>query len=671
MVFDVTNELHIENDQLEDEQLEDDVLIFPMSFAQQRLWFLDQLIPNSSLYNLPLVVRLQGALDVAALEKSLDEIVQRHESLQTTFATVDGEPVQVIAPVAPWQLPVVDLQHLAEDDRPVEAQRLAVEEAQRSFNLSTGSLMRTTLLQLAPNEHWLLLTMHHIVSDLWSFDVLFRELSALYAAFSQGETSPLPELPIQYADFAQWQRDWLQGDVQANLLNYWKRQLGGTLPILQLPSDRPRPAVQTFRGATHTFVIRDRLPALKQLAQRQGATLFMTLLAVFKTLLYRYTGQTDLLVGSPIANRDRVEIEALIGFFVNTLVLRTDLSGNPSFQDLLKRVQHVTLDAYDHQALPFEQLVEALHPERNLSQNPLFQVMFIFQTASVSTLDADLTVSFCSIDSPTAKFDLTFATEEEADSLNVEIEYSTDLFEAETIDRMAGHFQTLLEGIITNPNQLLSELPLLTSAEQQQLQTWNQTQVDYPLDRCLHQWIEAQVERTPDEIAVSFEGQHLTYQELNQRANQLAHYLQTRGVKPEVLVGICVDRSCEMVIGLLGILKAGGAYLPFDPSYPLERLAFMLEDSQVPVLLTQAHLVDWLPPHQAEVICLDRDWTEIAQESNQTIDSGVTADNLAYVIYTSGSTGKPKGAMNTHRGICNRLLWMQEEYQLSGGDRVL
>jgi amino acid adenylation domain-containing protein len=337
----------------------------------------------------------------------------------------------------------------------------------------------------------------------------------------------------------------------------------------------------------------------------------------------------------------------------------------------LKRVQHVTLDAYDHQALPFEQLVEALHPERNLSQNPLFQVMFIFQTASVSTLDADLTVSFCSIDSPTAKFDLTFATEEEADSLNVEIEYSTDLFEAETIDRMAGHFQTLLEGIITNPNQLLSELPLLTSAEQQQLQTWNQTQVDYPLDRCLHQWIEAQVERTPDAIAVRFEGQHLTYRELNERANQLAHYLQTRGVKPEVLVGICVDRSLEMVIGLLGILKAGGAYLPFDPSYPLERLAFMLEDSQVPVLLTQAHLVDWLPPHQAEVICLDRDWTEIAQESNQTIDSGVTSSNLAYVIYTSGSTGKPKGAMNTHRSICNRLLWMQDEYQLSGGDRVL
>ncbi|WP_199322108.1 non-ribosomal peptide synthetase [Leptolyngbya sp. FACHB-321] len=670
MVVDVNNNSHFEA--LEDDSLEDDVLIFPMSFAQQRLWFLDQLIPDSALYNLPLVVRLQGTLDVAVLEKSLDEIVQRHESLRTTFATVDSEPVQVIASIVPWQLPMIELQHLSEDDRQTEVQRLAAADAQQPFDLSTGPLMRTTLLHLASTEHVLLLTMHHIVSDLWSFNVLFQELSALYAAFSQGKPSPLPELSIQYADFAQWQRDWLQGDVQNKLLKYWTQQLGGNLPILELPTDRPRPAIQTFRGATHSFVIGDRpLAALKIVAQREGATLFMTLLAAFKTLLYRYTGQDDILVGSPIANRDRVEIENLIGFFVNTLVLRTSLAGNPSFQTLLRRIQQVTLNAYDHQSLPFEQLVEALHPQRSLSQNPLFQVMFVFQNVSVSTLTSDLTLSFDPIESPTSKFDLTFAVEEDADTLNIEIEYSTDLFDAATIDRMAGHFQTLIEGIIANPNQLLSELPLLTLAEQQQLQTWNQTQVDYPLDICLHQWVEAQVERTPDAIAVSFEGQQLIYQELNQRANQLAHYLQTLGVQPDVLVGLCVDRSLEMVIGLLAILKAGGAYVPFDPSYPSERLAFMLDDAQVPLLLTQAHLVDRLPPHQAQMLCLDIDWHQLAQSSTENPESGVTADHLAYVIYTSGSTGKPKGAMNTHRGICNRLLWMQAEYQLTEGDRVL
>ncbi|MBD2093757.1 amino acid adenylation domain-containing protein [Trichocoleus sp. FACHB-591] len=671
MLFDVNHDPHIEED-LKDDQLEDEVLIFPMSFAQQRLWFLDQLIPDRSLYNLPLVVRLQGTLDVAALEKSVDEIVQRHESLRTTFATVDNEPVQVIAPTVPWQLPVVELQHLPEGDRQIEVQRLAAADAQQPFDLSTGPLMRTTLLHLSATEHVLLLTMHHIVSDLWSFNVLFQELSDLYAAFSQGQRSPLPELSIQYADFAQWQRDWLQGDVQTKLLNYWTQQLGGHLPILELPTDRPRPAIQTFRGATHSFVIGDRqLAALKIVAQREGVTLFMILLAAFKTLLYRYTGQEDILVGSPIANRDRVEIEGLIGFFVNTLVLRTSLTGNPNFQTLLKRIQQVTLDAYDHQGLPFEQLVEALHPERSLSQNPLFQVMFVFQNASVSTLTSDLMLSFDPIESPTSKFDLSFAVEEEADTLKVEIEYSTDLFDAATIARMAGHFQTLIDGIITNPNQLLSELPLLSLAEQQQLQAWNQTQVDYPLERCLYQWVETQVERTPDAVAVSFEGQHLTYEELNQRANQLAHYLQTLGVQPDVLVGICVDRSLEMVIGLLGILKAGGVYVPFDPSYPSERLAFMLEDAQVPILLTQAHLLDRLPSNLATVLCLDADWHQLAQGSTNNPQSGVTADHLAYVIYTSGSTGKPKGAMNTHRGICNRLLWMQDEYQLTKDDRVL
>ncbi|WP_432809665.1 amino acid adenylation domain-containing protein [Pantanalinema sp. GBBB05] len=660
------------NDIVVEELLDDELLIFPTSFAQQRLWFLDQLIPDSPLYNLPVVVRLQGLLDIPALEQSLQTIGQRHESLRTTFALIDDEAVQVIHPDSCQRLTIVDLRHFPEPDRRLEVERLANQVAQQPFDLSALPLMRSTLLKCTDTDHILLLTLHHIVSDLWSFNVLFRELSTLYTAFVQGQPNPLPELPIQYADFAQWQRDWLQGEVQAKLLNYWTKQLSGNLPVLQLPIDRPRPSVQSFQGATYSFTISNSvLSSLRMIAQQEAVTLFMLLLAAFKSLLYRYTGQTDILIGSPIANRDRVEIEGLIGFFVNTLVLRTDLSSDPSIRELLKQVRRVTLEAYEHQDLPFEQLVEALHPDRSLSQNPLFQVMFVFQNAGTPSLGKDLELSFCNIESHTAKFDLTLAVEEEIDHLSVEIEYSTDLFEPETISRIAGHFQTLLAGITTNVEQRISQLPLLTPTEQQQWQAWNQTQVEYPLEICLHQWIEAQVERTPEAISVDFAGQQLTYQDLNQRANQLAHYLQQQGVQPDGLVGICLERSLELVVGLLGILKAGGAYIPLDPGYPRERLAFMLSDSQVPILLTQANLVRQLPEHSAQIICLDRDWQTIAQQPDQNLPTKVTAEHLAYVIYTSGSTGKPKGAMNTHRGICNRLLWMQDTYQLTTDDRVL
>ncbi|MBW4490089.1 MAG: amino acid adenylation domain-containing protein [Trichocoleus desertorum ATA4-8-CV12] len=654
--------------QVDPAQLDEEVLIFPTSSAQQRLWFLDQLLPNSSLYNLAAVVRLQGALDIATLTASFQAIVQRHESLRTTFEIVDGDPMQVISPVSNWQLSRIDLQHLETTEQDTEIQRLATEDAQHPFNLSRGPLMRTTLLQLSATENLLLLSMHHIISDQWSFNVLFQELSTFYATLSQGQTPVLPELPIQYGDFAQWQQDWLQGEVKATLLNYWTQQLSGDLPSLQLPTDRPRPAVQSFRGDTYTFTISDRLTTdLKTLTQREGATLFMTLLATFKTLLHRYSGQEDIIVGSPIANRDRVEIEGLIGFFVNTLVLRTDFSGNPSFRTLLKRVQQVTLGAYEHQELPFEQLVEALHPERNLSQNPLFQVMFVLQNATVPTIDSELLLSALDIPSHTAKFDLTFAVEETADGLSIAIEYSSDLFDAATIARMAGHYQTLLAGIVAQPEQPLSQLPLLTETEQQQFSAWNQHDQQYPAQVCLHQWFEQQVARSPDAIAVSFEHQHLTYQDLNQRANQLGHYLQKLGVQPETLVGICVDRSLDMIIGILGILKAGGAYVPLDPTYPAARLAFILEDAQVSVLLTQTSLLSRISAPKAYTICLDQE-PAIAQASQDNPTSGATPDNLAYIIYTSGSTGKPKGVLINHANVARLFQATQAWFHFTERD---
>src|ERR687886_738282 len=644
-----------------------------LSFAQARLWFLEQLEPGSYAYNIPAAVRLTGSLHVAALQQSLDEIVQRHEALRTTFAMVNGEPIQVIAPVLALTLPLVDLRELPQAQQEASVERLATEEAMRPFDLAQGPLLRATLLQLGQAEPVLLLVMHHIVSDGWSMGVLIRELAALYEAFSMGKPSPLPELPIQYADFAHWQRQWLQGEVLAAQLSYWQQQLAGAPSLLELPTDRPRPAVQTFRGAAQSLALPETLTEkLKLLSQRSGVTLFMTLLAAFQTLLYRYTGQDDICIGSPIANRNHSETERLIGFFVNTLVLRTPLSGNPSFQELLGRVREVALGAYAHQDLPFEQLVEALHPERSLSHHPLFQVMFVLQNAPMPALELPgLTLSSLEIDSKTAKFDLTLSMEDTEQGLVGALEYNTDLFDAAAIGRMLGHFQTLLEGIVADPQQHVSNLPILTQPERHTLLVeWNHTQVDYPKDVCVHQLFEAQVEQTPEAMAVVFEDQQLTYRELNRRANQVAHHLRSLGVGSDVLVGICVERSLEMVVGLLGILKAGAAYVPLDPSYPAERLAFMLEDAQVPILLTQQRLVSRLPKHGAKAICLDADWEIIAQESTENSTSNVKADNLAYVIYTSGSTGKPKGVQIEHQGLLNLVFWHQRAFAVSSAERA-
>jgi amino acid adenylation domain-containing protein len=646
----------------------------PLSFAQQRLWFLDQLMPDAPIYNILLAYRVTGQLNVAALEQSLGEIVRRHEALRTTFTAVDGQPIQAITPEINLRLTVVDLQEIDETEREEEVQRLATQEAQQPFDLTTEPLLRVQLLRLDEAEHVLLLTMHHIVSDGWSLGVLMRELAVLYEAFSTGKPASLPELPIQYADFALWQREWLSEEVLESQLGYWKQQLGGELPVLELPTDRPRPPVQTYRGAKQSFELsKDLTDALKALSRREGVTLFMTLLAAFKTLLYRYTVQEDVIVGSPIANRNWAEIEGLIGFFVNTLVLRSDLGGTPSFRELLGRVREVALGAYAHQDMPFERLVEELQPERDMSYNPLFQVMFVLQNTPMPDGDfSGLALSSLEVESKTARFDLALSLTETEQGLIGSFGYNTDLFDEATIARMVGHLRTLLEGVVADPNKRICDLLILTEAERHQLLVeWNDTQVNYPLDKCIHQLFEEQAERTPDNVAVVFEDQQLTYRELNARANQLAHYLQKQGVGPDVLVGICVERSLKMIVGLFGILKAGGAYVPLDPAYPQERLTFMLEDAQVPVLLTQKQLLENLPVHQRQTTYLDSDWDVIVRESKENPISKVRAENLAYVIYTSGSTGRPKGAMLDHRGICNRLLWGIEYCRMNEADRIL
>ncbi len=646
----------------------------PLSFAQQRLWFLDQYDPNSSVYNLHSAIRLKGRLNIDALKQTLEEMVRRHEALRTIFSTVEGEPVQIVTPPGSRALAVIDLRGRPESEREDEARRLAQEEARRPFDLAQGPVFRTTLIRLGEDDHVLLLAMHHIVSDGWSIGVLYRELAVLYEAFSRSQPSPLSELPIQYADYAVWQREWLKGAQLERQLSYWKKQLEGAPGVLNLPTDRPRPAVQSYRGARRSIELSKELTeGLRALGREEGATLFMTLLAAFQALLYRYTGQEDVVVGSPIANRNRTEIEGLIGFFVNTLALRADLSGNPTFQQLLARVRKAALGAYAHQDLPFEKLVEELRPERSLSHTPLFQVMFALQHAPNTTREfKGLSTGPVRIDGEAAKFDLTLFLYEEERGLRAALQYNTDLFDNATITRMLGHFQILLEGIVTNPEARLSNLPILTEVEKHQLLVeWNDTRRKYPKDQCIHQLFEAQVEKTPEAIALVFEDQQLTYRELNSRANQLAHYLQKLAVGPETLVAICVERSLEMIIGLLGILKAGGAYVPIDPEFPRERIEFMLDESLAPFLLTQARLDGLIPSFSGTRIALDRDWDEIARESVMNVSKQQTSNNLAYLLYTSGSTGTPKGVMVEHRSVINFLASMAHELGVTETDILL
>ncbi|MBU6399951.1 MAG: amino acid adenylation domain-containing protein [Verrucomicrobia bacterium] len=644
----------------------------PLSFAQQRLWFLNQLEPDSPLYNMPLAVRLQGRLDETALHLALEAVVARHEPLRTRCVATENGPIQQIDPPAPVPLRQVNLRSLPETEREPEARRLLETEARRPFDLSRDPMLRALLTRVDDTEWRLLVTLHHIAADGWSWGIFCRELSALYDAFIAGRTASLPQLPIQYADFAWWQQQTLRGERLEQQLAYWKQQLAGAPRLLELPTDHPRPARQTSQGRTQSRplpgALRDELLAL---SREEGATLFMTLLAAFQAVLHRYTRQSDLLVGTPLAGRQLAETEPLIGFFINTLVLRSRLSGDPTFRTLLRQVREATLEAVAHQDLPFEKLVEELQPQRSPSHSPLVQVMFVLQNLPVLELHlTGATVSPLPLDTGTAKFDLTLALIEDASGLQASAEYNADLFEPATIGRFLDHYHTLLEAIVADPDRRLSELPLLSPAERRLLLVdWNQTRTDYPRHHTVHQLFEQQAERTPTAVAVTLGKQALTYDQLNRRANQLAHYLQRLGVGPDRLVGICAERSLDLVIGLLAILKAGGAYVPLDPTYPEERLRLLLEDAGLSVVLAQEKFSGRLTrpqsgtpaapvpagsgvnPAELHLVCLENGQERFAAESTANPLGGATADHLAYVSYTSGSTGRPKGVCVPHRAV--------------------
>ncbi|HEU4631876.1 MAG TPA: amino acid adenylation domain-containing protein, partial [Gemmatimonadaceae bacterium] len=642
----------------------------PTSYAQERLWFLDQLAPGNPFYNIPLALRLATAVSVPALQRTLDELVRRHESLRTTFDAVDGRPVQVIGPAAGLPLAVVDLASLPADQREAEATRLATEEARRPFDLARGPLVRATLLRLGPADHVFLLTLHHIVADGWSMQVLAREVTALYAAALTGGPTGLPELPIQYADYAVWHRRWLEEHVLPTQLPYWRRQLHD-LPVLQLPTDRPRPAIQSFRGAYQSFAVPEHVTiALRRLGRQEGATLFMTLLAAFQALLHRYSRQDDVVVGTYVANRPRAEVEGLIGFFVNTLVLRTDLRGRPTFRQLLARVREVALGAYSHQEVPFELLVEDLAPERDLSRNPLCQVTFqlLELPASGDGRGEAPAPRLLEVERGSAIFDLACSVYETPQGLQGGIEYTTDLFDAPTMARMAEHLTRLLASVAEQPDQRVDAIPLLTPAEREQLLVeMNRTGADYPDGASLHALFDRQVERTPDAVALAWGDERVTYRELAGRANRLAQHLRALGVRPETPVGIYLERSIELVVALLAVLKAGGAYVPLDPAHPTRRLALLLRDAGLQLLVSDARFAARLPAG-ATVVRVDADADAIARASPEPPPADVAGDRAAYVIYTSGSTGRPKAVVGLHRSTINRLHWMWRTFPFGAGE---
>jgi amino acid adenylation domain-containing protein len=646
----------------------------PLSFAQKRLWFLTQMEPDSPFYNMAGVVRIQGNLNIPVLEQALNEVIRRHEALRTSFSLIGNEARQIIAACGAVAVAHVDLTGLTGSQQESIVRTLETQEAHWIFDLERTPLLRAVLLALDGERHALLVTLHHIVADEWSLRLFIKEIGAYYQAFNSGLPSSEPEPPIQYADFAVWQRRQLQGEFYAGQLAYWRRHLEALPAALELPTDRLRPPALSYRGADYDFELNQATSAaLVRLSRQADTTLFAVIMAAFNVLLARYSGQDDICVGYPVAGRNRREIENLIGFFVNTLVLRTDLSGNPTFLELLSRVRKNILEAQNNQDLPFERLVEELKLERELNHTPLFQVMLVYQNAPMAALNA-AELHFDIADAPmkTAKFDLTLNVSRSENNLRCGFNYCTDLFDEATVARMASHFQHLLTSIADGPDVPVSELTLLSVAEKGQLlHDWNATAAAYPKDRYIHQLFEAQAETTPAAVAVRFAEQSLTYSELNRKANQLAHYLRTQGVGPEVLVGLCLERSLELVIGLLGVLKAGGAYVPLDPAYPQERLEFMLQDVRAPVVLTQAGCREKIAAAEATVLCLDSEWELVASASDTKPVCLLRPENLAYVIYTSGSTGQPKGAGVPHQGILNRLQWMQEEYGLTQADKVL
>ncbi|HST58815.1 MAG TPA: condensation domain-containing protein, partial [Longimicrobium sp.] len=659
----------------------------PLSFSQERLWFLDRLQPGLTAYNMPGGLRLTGALDPAALERALGEIVRRHEILRTTFQGTADAPVQVIAPFAGLVLPVEDLSGRERAEAEAAVRRRVADEAALPFDLAAGPLFRPLLLRLGEQEHVLLLAMHHVVTDAWSGHLFLREVATLYEAFRTGQPSPLPELPVQYGDFALWQRRTVQGEMLERQVEYWKRQLAGAPAALDLPADHPRPAVASYRGASVPAYARPEvLERLRGVARSEGATLFMVLLAAFQALLGRYAGTEDVVVGSPVAGRGRAEVEGLLGMFVNTLVLRTDLSGDPEFRELLRRVRETTLGALGHQDVPFERLVLELQTERSMSRSPLFQVSFQLEDLEESTPAGGVAramesgrggmrVQAVVADIAAAKFDLTLSLQTHLRGITGTLAYATDLFEASTARGMTAHLERVLQQVAADPNRRLSQLELMDEAERARVvEDWNRTDASFPDGSCIHELIEAQAERTPHATAVVFEDDSLTYRTLNARANRLAHDLVRRRVGPETRVGVCMERGLDMVVTLLAVLKAGGAYVPMDPGLPPERLAYMLADSAVSLLLTQEVLRRRLPAAAGvKLLTMDGAASDggVDDDFAENPRGRATPDGLAYVIYTSGSTGRPKGVMNAHRGVVNRLCWMQAEYGIGADDVVL
>ncbi|NER93225.1 MAG: amino acid adenylation domain-containing protein [Symploca sp. SIO1B1] len=654
--------------------------ILPLSFAQERLWFLDRLFPESPAYNIPSLIKLTGILKIAALEQSLKALVKRHETLRTTFSTQDGQPVQVIAPDGSVTIPVVNLEHLKPDEQEVTVQKQVFLEAQKPFDLSNGPLLRVLLFCLGEQEHILFVNIHHIIFDGWSLGVFNRELGTLYDAYCLNEPSPLAELPIQYADFAVWQREWLQGEVLESQLSYWKQHLADLTP-LELPTDRVRPPIQSYQGGVLSVSIPPTLlNQLKVLSREEGVTLYMLLLAAFATLLHRYSNASKLAIGSPIANRDRQELEGLLGFFVNTLAIPIDFSGSPTFRELLQQVRLFTKDAYTHQTLPFEKLVDELQPDRDLSRNPLVQVLFALQNVAIEAVKFNnLTVSPLRYEFEYTRFDLELhlweddkigiSSEEKVGGLSGSFFYNTDLFDRETILRMFKHFQTLLESIVVAPDSLIWKLNILPKEEQTWLLGRNK---NYSLDQkngSVHEMFQAMVNRTPDTTALVSGDKQWTYGELNAKANQLAYYLLQKGVKPETAIGIFLDRSVEMVISMLAVLKAGGAYVPIDTTYPPERVSHMLVDSQLHLLLTKTELLNSLPISGLPVCCLDQEQSLINCQSRDNPAVGVRGDNLLYIIYTSGSTGQPKGIAMNHCTLVNLISTQTDS--LSGAAKTL
>jgi amino acid adenylation domain-containing protein len=640
----------------------------PLSFPQQQFWLLDQAEPNSSHYNVRAAIKIAGPLEAAKLHKAFAATVARHEILRTKFVLNEGSPAQSIASSLPFALGVSDLSTLEAYDRETEVQRVLAAEAEEHFDLSRGPLFRAKLLKLGRDEHLLVITLHHIICDGWSIDVLLRELTTRY----QSDASA-PQLQLQYADYALWQRERFQSEALTRQMDYWKQKLANAPAALELPTDYRRPATRAFNGAQESVLLpADLSRAVKTLSQCEGGTLFMTLLAAFQTLLFRYSGQDDIVVGSPIAGRTQVETENLIGAFVNTLVLRGDLSGNPTFREFLGQVRETALESYTHQEVPFEKLVEELRPNRSPNRTPLFQAMFALQNPPADIAVAGLTLSSFKLDRTKSKFDLTLEVEEQTNGLRASFEYNTDLFAPATMQRMLEHFQNLLTAVVANPDQSLSDLSLLSESERQKLLVeWNNTAAEFSNDATIHELFEAQVARTPDAIAAEFQGQQLTYRELNARANQVARYLGKQGVGPEVLVGVCVERSLEMLVSILAVLKAGGAYVPLDPTYPSERIAFMIEDAGLSLLLTQDRLVKDIPSSNARIIRVDSDAEVIARESEDNPAIEITPRNLAYIIYTSGSTGNPKGVAVEHRSLVNFVEAAVGAYEIKPVDRVL